>query len=92
MVSKPYQQRGYQHAAHRTFDPKPQSSARLVKFSGGGGLQLWIEPNGAKRWRLAYRFAGKQKLCAIGVYPDVGLKEAREARDAAKKVLAAGGD
>ncbi len=31
--------------------------ARLVKLSDGGGLQLWITPDGAKRWRLAYRFA-----------------------------------
>ena len=45
-----------------------------------------------KRWRLAYRAAGAQKLLAIGVYPEVGLKYAREAREAAKKILAGGGD
>jgi integrase len=65
---------------------------RLIKLSDGGGLQLWIERDGAKRWRLAYRVAGRQKLFAIGVYPEVGLKEARKAREAAKKVLAVGGD
>jgi integrase len=67
-------------------------SARLVKFSDGGGLQLWIMPDGAKRWRLAYRFDGSQKLLAIGVYPATGLREAREARGEAKRLLADGKD
>lgn len=66
--------------------------AGIVKLSDGGGLQLWITPDGAKRWRLAYRFDGKQKALAIGVYPDVGLREARDAREAAKKLLAGGQD
>jgi Arm DNA-binding domain len=66
--------------------------ARLVKLSDGGGLQLWIMPDGAKRWRLAYRFAGGQKLLAIGVYPATGLREAREAREEAKGLLADGRD
>ncbi|HEY8007010.1 MAG TPA: Arm DNA-binding domain-containing protein [Methylocella sp.] len=34
---------------------------KIVKLSDGGGLQLWITPDGAKRWRLAYRYAGNQK-------------------------------
>ena len=42
---------------------------RLTKLSDGGGLQLWITPDGAKRWRLAYRYVGLQKTLAIGVYP-----------------------
>ena len=67
-------------------------SARLVKLSDGGGLQLWIMPDGAKRWRLAYRFDGRQKLLATGVYPATGLREAREARDEAKRLLADGKD
>lgn len=65
---------------------------RLFKLSDGGGLQLWVTPDGAKRWRLAYRANGKQKLLALGVYPAVGLKEARAARDEAKKTLAGGQD
>jgi integrase len=65
---------------------------RVYKLSDGGGLQLWVTPDGAKRWRMAYRFAGKQKTLAIGVYPAVGLREAREARDGAKRLLAEGGD
>jgi integrase len=65
---------------------------KVIKLSDGSGLQLWVTPDGAKRWRLAYRFDGKQKALAIGVYPDVGLREAREARDAAKRLLVAGQD
>ena len=49
-----------------------------------------MEPDGGKRWRLAYRFAGKQKVLAIGVYPAVGLPEARDARDEAKRLLSEG--
>src|ERR1019366_9616995 len=66
--------------------------ARLVKLSDGGGLQLWITPDGAKYWRLAYRFGGTQKLLAIGVYPACGLREARDARGEAKQLLAKGQD
>src|ERR1700746_2278368 len=67
-------------------------SSRLVKLSDGGGLQLWITPDGAKRWRLAYRFDGKQRLLAIGVYPSVNLRGARNARNKAKRLLAQGRD
>jgi Arm DNA-binding domain len=65
---------------------------RLIKLSDGGGLQLWITPDGAKRWRLAYRFAGRQKLLAVGVYPSISLREARGAGEEAKKLLTAGED
>jgi len=66
--------------------------AKIYKLSDGGGLQLWITPDGAKRWRQAYRFNGAQKTLALGVYPGVSLREAREARDAAKRVRASGQD
>ena len=65
---------------------------KIIKLSDGGGLQLWITPDGAKRWRLAYRFGGLQKAFAIGVYPEVGLKDARDARQIAKRALAHGQD
>jgi integrase len=61
---------------------------RAVKLSDSGGLYLLIQPNGSKLWRLAYRFGGKQKTLAIGVYPTVTLKHAREKRDEAKRLLA----
>jgi len=71
---------------------KAKPGPKTIKLSDGGGLQLWLEPDGGKRWRLAYRFGGKQKAVALGVYPTVGLKEAREAREAAKRLLAEGRD
>jgi integrase len=61
-----------------------------VKLSDGGGLQLWIMPNGSKLWRIAYRFAGKQLLMAVGNYPAIPLAAAREKRDATKALLARG--
>lgn len=64
----------------------------LYKLSDGGGLQLWVQPNGSKLWRLAYRFGGKQKLLAIGAYPIISLAHARRARDDAKRVLTLGND
>ena len=67
-------------------------TAKLQKLSDGGGLQLWVQPNGGRLWRLAYRFGGKQKLLALGVYPMVSLADARQARDDAKRLLASGID
>lgn len=64
----------------------------LTKLSDGGGLQLWVMPDGAKRWRLAYRHNSKQKTLALGVYPTISLREAREARDDAKRLLSSGRD
>ncbi len=71
---------------------KAKARDKLIKLSDAGGLQLWITPDGAKRWRLAYRFGGGQKLLAIGVYPVTSLKDARQARDDAKRLLAQGQD
>jgi integrase len=66
--------------------------ATLRKLSDGGGLQLWVQPNGSRLWRLAYRFQGKQKLLSLGAYPLFSLLEAREARDRARRQLAVGID
>ena len=92
LVPDPYQQGRYQHAAYGSRRPHAKPADQIVKFSDGGGLELWVFPDGAKRWRLAYRAGGLQKLLAIGVNPEVGLKDAREAREAAKKILADGVD
>ena len=56
------------------------------------GLRLLIKPNGSRYWRLKYRFEGKQKTLALGVFPDVSLKQARLARDQARIQLAQGID
>jgi hypothetical protein len=60
-----------------------------VRVLPGGGLHPLITPDGAKYWRLAYRWHDKQRTLALGVYPTVGLMEARAARDDAKRGLAA---
>jgi hypothetical protein len=65
---------------------KPQSVA------DERGLSIHIQPNGSKWWRFRYRFDGLAKMLSLGVYPDVGLKEARERREAARKALADGID
>ncbi len=62
------------------------------KISDGGGLFVLINPDGKRFWRLPYRFAGKQKTMALGIYPAVGLAHARNARLAAKEQLAKGID
>lgn len=71
---------------------KVNPDGKLIKLSDGNGLFLWLMPNGAKYWRLSYRFEGKQKTLACGVYPDTSLKMAREKRDEARQHLAAGRD
>lgn len=69
---------------------KPQ--AKPYKLSAGEALYLLVKPNGSRLWRFKYRFAGKEKLLALGVYPDLSLKLARDARDAARRELATGSD
>lgn len=69
---------------------KPKDKA--FKLSDGGGLYLLVNPSGSKYWRLKYRFAGKEKLLAIGVYPDISLAQARSRREEAKKLLLEGKD
>jgi hypothetical protein len=46
---------------------------RAYKLSDSGGLYLFVQPSGQRYWRLAYRWALKQRTMALGVYPDVGL-------------------
>ncbi|HWB33598.1 MAG TPA: integrase arm-type DNA-binding domain-containing protein [Acidobacteriaceae bacterium] len=69
---------------------KPTGKTR--KLSDERGLYLEVSPTGSKWWRLKYRFDGKEKRLALGVYPDVGLKDARERREAARRLLANGVD
>ncbi len=69
---------------------KPRPTPR--KMFDGQGLYLLLNPSGGKYWRLKYRFGGKEQLLALGTYPEVGLKAAREKRDGARKQIAAGLD
>ncbi|BEO26234.1 integrase [Serratia marcescens] len=61
---------------------------KQYKLTDGNGMHLLVHPNGSKYWRLQYRFSGKQKMLALGVYPDVSLADARARRDEARKLLA----
>ncbi|MGH8501757.1 MAG: tyrosine-type recombinase/integrase [Gammaproteobacteria bacterium] len=69
---------------------KPTEKFR--KLTDAGGLYLLLNPDGSRWWRLSYRFGGKQKGLSLGVYPAVGLKEARAKRDEMRRQLAAGID
>ena len=62
---------------------------RAYKLSDGAGMYLQVTPTGSKYWRLKYRFGGKEKTLALGVYPDVKLKAARAKRNAARELLEA---
>lgn len=58
----------------------------------GAGLYLEVTPAGGRYWRMKYRHAGKEKRLAFGVYPEVSLKQARDRRDAARKLIEGGSD
>lgn len=73
-------------------DVKVRNLTASGRYTDGQGLYLQVTPNGGKYWRLKYRFDGKEKLLAFGVYPVVGIKEAREKRFAAKQALSRGED
>ncbi|MTC60091.1 Putative prophage CPS-53 integrase [Providencia rustigianii] len=69
---------------------KPKDKA--YKLSDGGGMYLEVTPNGSKYWRMKYRYAGKEKRLALGVYPSISLAQARAKREEAKRILALGDD
>lgn len=62
------------------------------KISDSAGMYLEVMPNGSKYWRLKYRWLGKEKRLALGIYPVITLAEAREKRDEARKLLGKGID
>jgi integrase len=62
------------------------------KISDGGGLFLYVTPNGGKLWRWTYRYQGKPKLMALGKYPDVSLTLARQRHSEGRELLATGVD
>ena len=70
----------------RIRNAKPQEAT--YKLSDGGGMYLLVTPDGARYWRLDYRYAGKRRTLALGVYPTVTLASARARREEARGLLA----
>ena len=70
---------------------KPRTD-KAYKLPDEKGLHILINPNGSKYFRFKYRFDGKEKTLALGVYPETTLKQAREKRDTARKQIADGID
>ncbi|HXG80308.1 MAG TPA: Arm DNA-binding domain-containing protein, partial [Sphingomicrobium sp.] len=66
--------------------------AKPYKLTDERGLYLLVTPKGQRYWRFNYRYGGKAKTLAFGVFPDVSLADARDKRDVARRVLAAGDD
>ncbi|MBJ9112861.1 integrase arm-type DNA-binding domain-containing protein [Citrobacter sp. FDAARGOS_156] len=69
---------------------KPQE--KEYTLVDGDGMFLLIHPNGSKYWRFRFRFGGKQHLMAFGVYPEISLADARQKREEARRLVAAGID
>ena len=65
---------------------------KAYKLSDGGGLYFLVKPNGSKYWRLKYRYAGKEKTLALGVFPGVSMATARKDAKDAKTLLREGVD
>ena len=65
---------------------------KAIKLADGGGMFLLVTPAGGKLWRLKYRIDGREKLLAIGAYPEIGLGEARRRREEARELIALGKD
>lgn len=71
---------------------KAKPTDRPQKLADGGGMYLLIQTSGTKCWRMDYRYFGIRKTLAIGIYPAISLKQARERRDEARRQLANGED
>lgn len=71
---------------------KAKPAAKPLKLSDGLGMYLLLKPDGSRYWRMDYRFDGKRKTLALGVYPEVSLSNARQRREDARRLLAAGTD
>lgn len=83
---RPAAKRAISDAALRAAKP----ADKAYKIAAGGGLYLEVTPTGSKLWRWKYRLHGKENRFAIGRYPDIPLKEAREAAEAARKEVKEG--
>lgn len=65
---------------------KAKPASKPYKLSDERGLFLLVNPSGGKLWRWKYRYQTKEQLLSLGQYPDVGLKDARERREEARKL------
>ena len=77
-------------SARQAETAKPE--AKPYKLNAGDSLFLEVLPNGKKRWRFRYAFMGREKMLSMGGFPAIALQEARQARDAARRLLAQGTD
>ena len=66
--------------------------AKAIKLADGGGMFLLVTQAGGKLWRLKFRIEGREKLLALGSYPEIGLGEARRRREEARELIALGKD
>ena len=73
---------------NETICKNAKPAVKAKKLSDGLGLYLEVTPKGGKYWRMKYRHLGKERRLAFGVYPEVSLKEARDKRDQARKLIA----
>jgi len=71
---------------------KAKPKDKSYKLADGNGMYLEIAPAGGKWWRLKYRMNGKERRISLGTYPETSLKQAREAREEARKLLTSGID
>lgn len=65
---------------------------RPLKLSDGGGLYRLVNPTGSRWWRFKYRFGGKERGISLGGYPTVTLKDARDRREDARRLVSEGID
>jgi hypothetical protein len=72
--------------------PHGRTTTKSYKIGDAAGLYLQLTPTGGKWWRFKYRFGGREKRLALGVYPDVSLIDARRSRDLYRSMLAEGID
>ena len=68
--------------------PNGRTTTKSYKIGDASGLYLQVTPNGGKRWRLKYRYGGKERGFSLGVYPEVSLIDARRSRDLYRALLA----
>lgn len=84
--------RGTRCLSRKTAIRNAKARGKAYKLTDGGCLYLLVNTDGCKYWRIKYRFASKEKLISLGVYPDVRSGEAREKREDAKRLLKASTD